>query len=146
MPQPAPELPADVGCLVAREMLRLFLDAETPVRERIGLGKRLLAHIPAESWERLSEPRGIRDSPNAQPTQTTPIEPPSEFDRLAPVADEPSHVRPDAIEASSVSPAAPADADRPRPLRRDGPRIGRNARCPCGSGRKHKACCLRPSG
>lgn len=28
------------------------------------------------------------------------------------------------------------------PIRRDGPRVGRNDPCPCGSGRKFKKCCL----
>ena len=28
-----------------------------------------------------------------------------------------------------------------RPVRRDGPKIGRNDPCPCGSGRKYKLCC-----
>jgi uncharacterized protein YecA (UPF0149 family) len=27
-------------------------------------------------------------------------------------------------------------------VRRDGPKIGRNDPCPCGSGRKYKKCCL----
>jgi uncharacterized protein len=30
------------------------------------------------------------------------------------------------------------------PLRRDHPKVGRNDPCPCGSGKKHKACCARP--
>ena len=30
-------------------------------------------------------------------------------------------------------------------VRRDGPKVGRNERCPCGSGRKAKAYCGRPS-
>ena len=29
------------------------------------------------------------------------------------------------------------------PFRRDTPRVGRNAPCPCGSGRKYKNCCLQ---
>lgn len=29
----------------------------------------------------------------------------------------------------------------PEPIRRDGPKIGRNAPCPCGSGKKYKRCC-----
>ena len=33
-------------------------------------------------------------------------------------------------------------APRP-PLRREGPRTGRNDPCPCGSGRKYKQCCLQ---
>ncbi len=30
-------------------------------------------------------------------------------------------------------------------LRREGPKVGRNAPCPCGSGKKHKNCCGRAS-
>lgn len=33
-------------------------------------------------------------------------------------------------------------AEAPAPIRREGPRIGRNDPCPCGSGRKFKKCCL----
>lgn len=31
---------------------------------------------------------------------------------------------------------------RPQPVRREGPRVGRNDPCPCGSGKKYKKCCL----
>ncbi|GAG10017.1 unnamed protein product, partial [marine sediment metagenome] len=39
-----------------------------------------------------------------------------------------------------------ADADEPvpevrEPIKRDVPKVGRNAPCPCGSGKKHKHCC-----
>jgi len=30
-----------------------------------------------------------------------------------------------------------------RPVRRSGPRVGRNDPCPCGSGKKYKKCCLQ---
>ena len=30
----------------------------------------------------------------------------------------------------------------PQPVRREGPKTGRNESCPCGSGRKYKKCCL----
>jgi len=33
------------------------------------------------------------------------------------------------------------DVVKPKPIRRDGPRIGRNDPCPCGSGKKYKKCC-----
>lgn len=35
------------------------------------------------------------------------------------------------------------DGDTPKPetLRHQGPRVGRNDPCPCGSGRKYKKCC-----
>ncbi|OIO55748.1 hypothetical protein AUJ46_00435 [Candidatus Peregrinibacteria bacterium CG1_02_54_53] len=29
----------------------------------------------------------------------------------------------------------------PKPVRREAPRVGRNAPCPCGSGKKYKKCC-----
>jgi preprotein translocase subunit SecA len=33
------------------------------------------------------------------------------------------------------------EGDRPAPVRREGKKIGRNAPCPCGSGKKYKKCC-----
>ena len=38
-------------------------------------------------------------------------------------------------------PAAPAPGADGRPLRREGPKVGRNDPCPCGSGKKYKQCC-----
>jgi SEC-C motif-containing protein len=35
------------------------------------------------------------------------------------------------------------DMIKPEPLRRDGPKIGRNDPCPCASGKKYKKCCGR---
>ncbi len=32
------------------------------------------------------------------------------------------------------------------PIRNRGPRVGRNAPCPCGSGKKYKSCCMRKRG
>jgi hypothetical protein len=34
------------------------------------------------------------------------------------------------------------DADTPEPIRNTSPKIGRNDPCPCGSGKKHKKCCI----
>lgn len=34
-------------------------------------------------------------------------------------------------------------AETVKPIRNPGERIGRNAPCPCGSGRKYKHCCMR---
>jgi hypothetical protein len=49
--------------------------------------------------------------------------------------------------AAQVRASAPAFRDRasgkPRPMVRAAPKIGRNAPCPCGSGKKYKQCCLR---
>ena len=36
-------------------------------------------------------------------------------------------------------------AQKPEPYRRPEPKIGRDNPCPCGSGRKHKHCCLGKS-
>ncbi|MBD3421517.1 MAG: YchJ family protein [Chitinivibrionales bacterium] len=33
------------------------------------------------------------------------------------------------------------EAGRSVPLQRESPKVGRNAPCPCGSGKKHKKCC-----
>ncbi len=33
------------------------------------------------------------------------------------------------------------EMDKPEPVRREGPKIGRNDPCPCGSGKKYKKCC-----
>jgi uncharacterized protein YecA (UPF0149 family) len=51
-------------------------------------------------------------------------------------------------EEENSPPAAQKDenlhknAQKQEPYRRPDPKIGRNARCPCGSGKKHKFCCL----
>ncbi|MHC4409772.1 MAG: SEC-C metal-binding domain-containing protein [Planctomycetota bacterium] len=36
-----------------------------------------------------------------------------------------------------------ADAFKGGPIRNPGQKLGRNAPCPCGSGRKYKQCCMR---
>ena len=54
-------------------------------------------------------------------------------------------------QAGAESEPEPADDSAPLhrpaqdpvvPIRREGPKIGRNDVCPCGSGKKHKRCCL----
>ncbi|MEQ4539398.1 MAG: SEC-C metal-binding domain-containing protein, partial [Billgrantia sp.] len=37
--------------------------------------------------------------------------------------------------------AATAPVGDGRPVRREGPKVGRNDPCPCGSGKKYKQCC-----
>lgn len=49
---------------------------------------------------------------------------------------------------SAFSGVHPADMGLPLPtppIRRTSPKIGRNAPCPCGSGRKYKKCCIGSS-
>ncbi|WP_445157176.1 preprotein translocase subunit SecA [Halomonas sp. E14] len=49
--------------------------------------------------------------------------------------------RHDAAELSEgEAPTGPAAGDG-RPVRREGPKVGRNDPCPCGSGKKYKQCC-----
>ncbi|MDX5377841.1 MAG: preprotein translocase subunit SecA [Halomonas sp.] len=43
--------------------------------------------------------------------------------------------------ADGEAPGAPATAADGRPVRREGPKVGRNDPCPCGSGKKYKQCC-----
>tara|TARA_R110002049_G_scaffold27321_2_gene94271 strand:- start:490682 stop:494383 length:3702 start_codon:yes stop_codon:yes gene_type:complete len=57
---------------------------------------------------------------------------------MAREADSPSQ---QAAEQSNV-----ATDSRPDPIRNDGPRVGRNDPCPCGSGKKYKACHMRKQG
>ncbi len=51
---------------------------------------------------------------------------------------------------SETQQAAQASADsterKPDPIRNQGPRVGRNDPCPCGSGKKYKACHMRQGG
>jgi len=35
------------------------------------------------------------------------------------------------------------DQVKPRPVKRETPKVGRNEPCPCGSGKKYKKCCAR---
>ena len=59
-----------------------------------------------------------------------------ELDRDAPLAD-----LDDAIDEMVACVLDAAEITRPnRPLTRDAPKVGRNDPCPCGSGRKYKAC------
>jgi len=36
--------------------------------------------------------------------------------------------------------------EKTEPIRNRGPKVGRNAPCPCGSGKKYKNCCMRKGG
>ena len=48
-------------------------------------------------------------------------------------------------EAVAYQHAEPQSAPAPQPFRREAEKVGRNALCPCGSGRKYKKCHGRPS-
>ena len=47
-------------------------------------------------------------------------------------------------EATAYQHAGQQSAPTPQPFRRETEKVGRNALCPCGSGRKYKKCCGRP--
>ncbi|QOR38397.1 preprotein translocase subunit SecA [Billgrantia diversa] len=51
------------------------------------------------------------------------------------------HDDPELTESEAQSAPAPAAAADGRPMRREGPKVGRNDPCPCGSGKKYKQCC-----
>ncbi len=48
-----------------------------------------------------------------------------------------------ASQAAAESSNRSSEAARPDPIRNEGPRVGRNDPCPCGSGKKYKACHMR---
>ncbi len=49
----------------------------------------------------------------------------------------------EAVHPSAEPEAAPTDAEQaqPKPVQREGRKVGRNEPCPCGSGKKYKQCC-----
>ncbi|MBB3191596.1 preprotein translocase subunit SecA [Halomonas cerina] len=51
------------------------------------------------------------------------------------------HEAPSASDRKASAEAVPAPGADGRPLRREGPKVGRNDPCPCGSGKKFKQCC-----
>jgi preprotein translocase subunit SecA len=42
--------------------------------------------------------------------------------------------------ASDGTPIGSTPEERPEPIRREHPKVGRNEPCPCGSGKKYKRC------
>lgn len=138
-------LPTQIGEAIARELVRLFFDDATPIRERIGLGKRLLAHVPPNSWQRLTAPESEcpdADERSPRNAATDDQSPTDRRDSPAPasVSATPNQCG-DPHPPQSVSPHTASDVATP--IRRDGPRISRNALCLCGSGQKSKRCCGR---
>ena len=49
---------------------------------------------------------------------------------------------PDIVRPAVVAPVQDEDEGPTAPIRRQGPRLGRNDPCACGSGKKFKRCCL----
>ncbi|MCL4746615.1 MAG: UPF0149 family protein [Burkholderiaceae bacterium] len=99
-----------------------------------------------EAWDALDEDEEHAESLDALMRLVEEVEPP-EGEEPEPIGED---EREDAIVAmvegvqevydalAEVRERALAPAE---PLRRDGPKVGRNDPCPCGSGRKYKLCC-----
>lgn len=81
--------------------------------------------------------------PDPPPPRPEPVPPQPirlvELERLEPEAEVEPEIE---VEESPVEPPAAVVAEKPRPYRRAGRKIGRNEKCPCGSGKKYKKCCL----
>jgi len=61
----------------------------------------------------------------------------SQLDRMGAIKEEESH------KIEYLEDYDPFAAFMPtKPIRRETPKIGRNKKCPCGSGKKYKKCCL----
>jgi len=52
-----------------------------------------------------------------------------------------SHEEITAFETEADTAPIGSTAEKPEPIRRDAPKVGRNDPCPCGSGKKYKKCC-----
>ena len=129
-----PNTPAGVRLKAALAILDRAASSAPPVPDFL----HNLAQLP------LSEPAAAVDSPEIG------APPPNSMHKSAQVA--PSDTA-DANEGREITPAppisvhknaqAPAEpATAPQTIRRQGPKIGRNEPCPCGSGKKFKRCCL----
>jgi hypothetical protein len=111
----------------------------------------LLAAV--EGTDRMQSPEPSADAQNCTNVPNEKEEPASTADLLAAMegtdrmqSPEPSA---DAQNCTNV-PNEPDlnmhhSAQKPEPYRRPEPKIGRDSPCPCGSGRKHKHCCLGKS-
>jgi preprotein translocase subunit SecA len=52
-----------------------------------------------------------------------------------------THEEVTAFETEADTAPIGSTAEKPEPIRRETPKVGRNAPCPCGSGKKYKKCC-----
>lgn len=115
--------------------------------------------VAAESLEASNEPEPIEAAveaeavvetiepelePEQSPVDSPPDEPPStdlrDFDALAGESASETEAPPE-TEPGTQQAAAEAPKPKQKPIRRETPKIGRNEKCPCGSGKKYKKCC-----
>jgi preprotein translocase subunit SecA len=101
-------------------------------RESYGMFVELLEGIDAQATELLFKAHPMNMAPpQPRPVSVTAFKPDAaELGRQAP---EPG------ADAAGGIPAAPGP--KQAPLVKQGPRVGRNDPCPCGSGKKYKKCC-----
>jgi len=101
-------------------------------KESYGMFMELVESIDADATELLFKAHPMNVAPpEARPVAFTAFKP--ELAGLQPQEQEPG----------AVAESGPAAAQRPRqaPVVHQGPRVGRNDPCPCGSGKKYKKCC-----
>lgn len=93
---------------------------------------------------KLPDPPPAPAPPRPEPVPPRPIRL-VELERMEPEAEPEVEAEVEAdghLEEAAVEASAPVVVEKPRPYRRAGRKIGRNEKCPCGSGKKYKKCCL----
>ena len=106
-------------------------------------GMRLFEKMWESIGERATDLIFRMESFNEEFVRSTWIDARAFHDEAAPS----SSIRPAAQQQSSSSQRVAEQSNRdddvrPEPIRHIGPKVGRNDPCPCGSGKKFKACCL----
>ncbi|MGJ7461060.1 preprotein translocase subunit SecA [Halomonas sp. MA07-2] len=104
-----------------RESFELFQSLLANIKADV---TRILSHVQVRRPEEVDELERQRRDALARETATAASR----------------HEDPDAAE-SVEDQAAPLPGSDGRPVRREGPKVGRNDACPCGSGKKYKQCC-----
>ncbi|MBE0490265.1 MAG: preprotein translocase subunit SecA, partial [Halomonas sp.] len=104
-----------------RESFELFQNLLTNIKADV---TRILSHVQVRRPEEVDELERQRREALARETATAASR----------------HEDPDAADPAETQ-AAPLPGADGRPVRREGPKVGRNDACPCGSGKKYKQCC-----
>jgi pSer/pThr/pTyr-binding forkhead associated (FHA) protein len=148
---PTPEAPR-----VASLPLFEFPDAE----EQVSVVREAPRKIQLSSLPRREEPKEVEDSVEAMVEQAIEdvLETESVADVPEVVTEPPDAAEPVEVALTEAAPAeevgddsaaesaAPEDVEekpKSKPFRREVRKVGRNEKCPCGSGRKYKKCCGR---
>ncbi len=97
-------------------------------REAYDMFEGLLSRVDEETVSKIFRVHIGREAPTPQPAQVRTLHP--ELEALAARARQPREVYANAPEGP-----------QPQTIVRQGPKVGRNDPCPCGSGKKYKKCC-----